>query len=335
MPSPFVRQRLAVALTVATFAGAIVWAGDLPGARRHLDFDWFYVAGQALAHGTNPYDAVLAPRTDGKLGVALFYPGTMPVLMAPLGAMPERLACALFLGLALGSLAYGVTNRGWWRLGILLSAPLAHAFMEGQWSPWLTAAATIPWLGFVWTAKPTVGLAMFAGWPSRQAVLAGCALVLLSLIVLPGWPTQWLTMTARSSYHVAPVTRPFGWLLLLAWLRWRTPEGRMLGALALVPHTVSLLETLPLLLVAKRPRDLALLVGLGWVARVLTDRVTVQLTPTDLQTLMQHQWPYILVLCHLPALVLVLMSRHAPSQPVYDPRARVQLDARELPVDAA
>jgi hypothetical protein len=297
-----------LAFAVAAFVAAIVWAGDLPAARRHLDFDWFYVAGKALAHGENPYDAVLAAR----LGTPLFYPATMPVLMAPLGLGSERLAASIFLGLGLGCLAYGVTARGWWRLGILLSAPLAHAFMEGQWSPWLTAAATLPWLGLVWTAKPTVGLALFAGWPTRQAILGGGALILLSLAVLPGWPAQWLATTARSSYHIAPVMRPFGWLLLLAWFRWRTPEGRLIGTLALVPYTVSLLETLPLLLVAKRPRDLALLVGLGWLARVLTDRVTVQLTPIDLPGLMHAQWPYILVLCYLPALALVLGAAGLP-----------------------
>ena len=53
---------------------------------------------------------------------------------------------------------------------MFLSAPAIQALFSGQWSPWLTAAIGLPWLGFMWAAKPTIGATLFAGWPSRWAL---------------------------------------------------------------------------------------------------------------------------------------------------------------------
>jgi hypothetical protein len=191
-----------------------------------------------------------------------------------------------------------------WRRWIVVSAPALEAVLIGQWSPWLTAAVGLPWLGVVWAAKPTIGVTLFAGWPSRKALAGGLALLILSLILLPHWPADWLTAVRATPHYQAPVQRIAGALLLLAFLRWRRPEARMLGLLALVPHTTGVYEQLPLLLIPRTGRAFAVLLGLSWLAAVL---VYTQNTfgPSVAGTL-DAQWPYFLVLVYLPALAMVL-----------------------------
>ena len=59
----------------------------------------------------------------------------------------------------------------------------------GQWAPLLTAAAVLPWLGFFLAAKPTIGGAIFLGYPDRRALWTGIAVrrwpYLLVLVYLP------------------------------------------------------------------------------------------------------------------------------------------------------
>ena len=54
--------------------------------------------------------------------------------------------------------------------------------------------------------------------------------------------------------------------MLLAILRWRRPEARLLIALACVPQSMLLYETVPLFLVPRTFRESALLVALSYVA---------------------------------------------------------------------
>ena len=49
----------------------------------------------------------------------------------------------------------------------------------------------------------------------------------LALVLFPSWPLDWLAAAAGSPYHLAPIQRPGGFLLLLGLLRWRAPEGRL------------------------------------------------------------------------------------------------------------
>ena len=54
------------------------------------------------------------------------------------------------------------------------------------------------------------------------------------------------------THALAPVTLPGGALVLLAGLRWRRPEARLLLAMACLPHTVAFYEAVPLFLVPQR-----------------------------------------------------------------------------------
>ena len=79
--------------------------------------------------------------------------------------------------------------------------------------------------------------------------MGGAALVGVSLAVQPAWPVEWLRIVRSAPHFVAPITRPGGILVLLALLRWRRPEARLLVALACVPQTAATYEALPLFLV--------------------------------------------------------------------------------------
>ena len=297
---------LPVAVCIVTFV--FVWVGRSPPASWRLDFDYLWTAGRAVWQGTDPYAAVNEAIRQGSLRWPFYYPGTAAVLMAPLGALSSQLAAAVFTALGLGFLTWSVQG---WRRWIVLSPPALEAMLLGQWSPWLTAAAAIPWLGFIWAAKPSVGAALFAGWPSRKAFFGGLAILMLSLILLPHWPIEWLHTVQNTAHYKAPVQRVGGFLLLLAWLRWRRPEARMLGALALIPHTTNVYEQLPLFLVPQTGRSFATLMGLTYLATAIV-YVRYPFGGSVSGTL-DARWPYFLVLVWLPALLMALRLPNLPT----------------------
>jgi hypothetical protein len=297
------RARLSKGLPflVGALTFAFVWIGRSPPGPWGLDFDYMWTAGRAVWQGTDPYLAVHEAIRQGTLRWPFYYPGTAAVLLAPFGALPHQLAVALFTSLGMGLLVWSVHG---WRRWIVLSAPALEALLLGQWSPWLTAAAGLPWLGFVWAAKPSIGIALFAGWPSRWALYGGLAVVILSLVLLPHWPADWLDAVRNTAHYKAPFQRVGGFLLLLAWLRWRRPEARMLGMLALIPHTTSVYELLPLLLIPQTGRSFAVLLGLSYVATAI---VYIRFPfGGSVSGTLDARWPYFLVLVWLPALFMAL-----------------------------
>ena len=296
----------ALPLVVGALTFALVWVGRSPPGPWGLDFDYFWTAGRAVWQGGDPYLAVDAAIREGTLRWPFYYPATAAVLLAPFGALPHQLAVALFTSLGMGLLAWSVDG---WRRWIVLSPPALEALLLGQWSPWLTAAAGIPWLGFIWAAKPSIGVALFAGWPSRPALYGGIAVLALSLVLLPQWPTAWLDAVQNTGQYKAPFQRFGGFVLLLAWVRWRRPEARMLGVLSLIPHTNSVYELLPLFLVPQTKRSFAALLGLSFVATT----IVYMRFPFggSLSGTLASRWPYFLVLVWLPALFMALRTSTA------------------------
>jgi hypothetical protein len=308
---PFGRELIA-AIAIGLVVGYLVWVGEGPPSPPRTDWDYFWVAARALVHGQDPYAGVAAEVAAGRLDVPLYYPATAPLVLAPLGALPRRLAFSLWAGGGIGLLAFALARQGRWRLWGLLSAPVLVATFQGQWSTWLTAGAMLPWLSFVWAAKPSIGLALFAGWPSRRAAVGAALVVLLSLIVVPGWIGEWLEVIRGTPHYLAPVQRPWGFLLLLAFLRWRRPEARMLGALALIPHTTNPYDMVPLLLIPQTRLELAAFMGLGYVAQALIE-APLRVPPYDPPDLavrwLAINWGTFLVLIYLPCLLMVLRQR--------------------------
>jgi hypothetical protein len=121
----------------------------------------------------------------------------------------------------------------------------------------------------------------------------------------------WLRTVQDASHFTAPVQRPGGVLLLLALLRWRTPQGRLLAAWALIPRTESMYDLLPLFLVA----DSAASAGLFVVGTVLALLGLAILAPPvpDFFARLSSNWPILFACVYLPALLIVL-------RPVLEPR---------------
>jgi hypothetical protein len=193
------------------------------------------------------------------------------------------------------------------------SAAFLHAFFVVQWSPLLLAGLAAPWLGFVWAAKPTIGAALFVGWPSKQALIGGVLLVLVSLAVMPSWPVEMWTRLGTAPHLIPIVARPGGVLLLLALLRWRQPAARMLSVLALVPHTTAMYEMLPLFLIPRNPREMAVLTILSQVAFKLATTFRPGDLHQHLAETISRQWPFWMAMVYFPALVMVLKQR--PERP--------------------
>jgi hypothetical protein len=292
------RVRHALPWLVAGWALLTVWKAQLIGWT--TDWHVFWTAGHAVVTGNDPYAAVLALPS----GYPLFYPGPALLLLAPFGLLSSK-AGWLAWGAVTGGL-FGLAarrhGRGLW-VGAL-SACFAEAVTFGQWVPLLVAAAIVPWLSGALVVKPSIGAALWIWRPTRSAVLGGLALLFISFLVVPGWPADWLAAIQQTN-HVAPVLKPWGWVLLLAAIRWRSPEGRLLLALACIPQTTSLYESLPLFLVCRQRWDAYTLAALSHVAALVQDQYY-SAPGQVLETVIANRWPVFLVTLWLPALIMVL-----------------------------
>jgi hypothetical protein len=297
------RAYQALPLLVATWALLTIWRAQLIG--RTTDWHVFWTAGHAVVTGNDPYAAVLALHR----GYPLFCPGPALLFLAPFGLLSSK-AGWLAWGAVTGGL-FGLAarrhGRGLW-IGAL-SACFAEAVTFGQWVPLLIAAAILPWLSGALVVRPSVGAALWVWRPNRTAVLGGLVLLLVSFLVLPGWPAEWLA-ALRQTNHIPPVLKPWGWVLLLAAFKWRTPEGRLLLALACIPQTTSLYESLPLFLVCRRRWDAYALAVFSHVAAFVQSQYF-SAPGQVLETVIAHRRPVFLLTLWLPALVMVLRPVHA------------------------
>jgi hypothetical protein len=248
------RVRIALAVAAGLLSGfrAALWVA---GERKARDIDQTWYAVRALFAGRNPY-AEIGPGLSFDWPAYFFYPIHAPLAIAPLAAFSRPVAAILFAALASAAFVWGATRRSLVPAVVITSASAAFAAEAVQWSPLLGAAYGIPWLGVVLFAKPTIGAAVFVARPTRWAVIGAAVLGAIGLLILPSWPADWLAAVRHTSLvtpggtpYLAPVLTPGGALSLLMLLRWRRPEARLVLALACVPQTPLLYETVPLFLV--------------------------------------------------------------------------------------
>ncbi len=280
-------HRAAVALAIGAAAAAFLWAFTvrrrLPGLATQSDLAIQWFCARVLWAGGDPYLAA-GPGRAFAWPAPLVYPATALVALGPLAALPLRVAECAFVAVGSATLAYVVTRRAWAPLCVFLGAPFMVAVTTVQWSPLLAAAALVPGLAWLAAVKPTIGLAIAAYRPSRRwlgiAVAGGLLLAGIALAREPAWPQGWLRALGErpaasvgvargiGALYAAPVTLPGGIVVLLALLRWRRPEARLLAAMACVPHIMTGYELVPLL--ALVPATLAeglLVAAASWVAR--------------------------------------------------------------------
>jgi hypothetical protein len=304
-PRPAAIVALLVGLAVGVGIGALLWRAP---ALHAADFTGVWRGAGTLLRGRNPYTAIPAglPYPLGPLA----YPLPAVLVALPLGMAPAAVAGGIFSGVGVAVLLYAVLTRAPHRLLLFASPSLVMSASLVQWSPILTAAGMIGPLGALAVCKPNLGLALLARRPNRWMIGGGAVLLALSFFLVPSWLGDWLGGVRGMSYYAAPVRVPGGWILLLALLRWRDPDARLLTALSIIPSNLILYDQLPLFLIARNTRDtIVLLVG-SWLATLLTPLVTPDWISdeTVAQTYMRAP---IVALVYLPALYLVL-ARPAP-----------------------
>ena len=268
------------------------------------DFVQPWAAARMLAHGQNPYD-LIGPGRPFEHQFLLIYPATAALAAMPFAWASTRLADALFIGLGAGFLAWALTRRTLAnpQLWVFASFAMMVAAQTVQWSPWLTAAALMPSLGFVFAAKPSIGLAMLAAYPSRRAIIGAAALTLATVVLWPWWIAAWMATLPSVTHISAPIMRWGGPLILLALLKWRRADARLLAALACVPQTPVLYEVVPLFLLVRTLREATVLIGLMALVHKIVE-ATAQ--GADYNTWMAINGQWMVWLIYLPCTALVL-----------------------------
>lgn len=259
------RERVTIAIIIGVACGlAAAIAFAMQPELQARDFTYWWRGARALLAGQNPYD-VIRPTGAYPFESWFMYPLTAPIAALPLALLRVQLAGSLFVAIGAGLFTYVLSENGMGRLWLLLSAPFGLSIVLGQWAPLLIAAAFLTPLAWLLTCKP-IGLALFIARPSRRAAALCAAMVALTFVVEPTWLADWIRNAGTVVGHRAPALHPVGAVALLAFLRWRQPEGRLVGAMALIPQNLYFYDQLPLLLVARSGRAAFTFAVLSWAA---------------------------------------------------------------------
>lgn len=255
---PSVKRRAIVAVIAGLFGGSLAYGKHLVIPWHAADFAVVRFGADAILHGANPYALVGPGRVFNWLW-NLYYPATAMVVAIPFTMLPQLAAVIVFVAMSSALLAYAVTADGWYRLPLFFCVPFVTAAGAGQWSILFTAGLLIPPLAFLYCAKPNIGFALALSWNQRVAKFAltgAIVLFVLSILLAPAWPFNWISNLPKAVEMGSPLTSLGGVFVLLAILRWRRPEARMLVALACVRQTTSWYELLPLFLVPGNFREM-------------------------------------------------------------------------------
>jgi hypothetical protein len=282
---------LALAFVVVCRILLYVWMPDWTS-----DFDRLYASAAHLVRGENPY-----PPGTGSFP----YPLPAVLLAVPFTAIPLNFARPIFDILIGWAFAFALWKyRGSYALLAVVSGAYLFAMASGQTTPLMVAASLVPALGFLLAVKPNTAGALWIARPSWMAIVGVSAFLAVSLVVLPSWPLDWwMAWPLDNTRWVPPILRPFGFVLLLAALRWRTPEARLILAIAFIPQTTLPYELVSLALIPANRLEMGIYVAGSWIAVAAADRLN--LTP-DLAEWAAIGWPVTLCAVYLPMLYLVL-----------------------------
>jgi len=228
-----------------------------------LDISLLRHAADVAVRGGNPYAAI----------PGLEYPLPGLLLLAPWTLLPDAAASALFTLVGGTAFAWALMANGYAPLIGFFSPGMLFAAQVGQYPPLYAGAFAIAPLGVFLIAKPHVGFATFVARPSWWPVASAIVCTTIAFALQPTWVSDWRRGLALVGAHVgdgpgafpytAPVLLPGGFLVLSALTRWRRPEARLLVALACVPQSMLLYETVPLALVPRGWRQASLYLVTG------------------------------------------------------------------------
>lgn len=304
------RYRLAAAVIIG-LASALFAAFSFTQQTPSPDFNAWYYAAHALISGANPYHLQLGSAA-WPFDEPFYYPLPAVIVTLPFAALSLPVAGAFFIGLSGGLLAWLVSRDGFWRLWLFGTASYFMACRLGQWSPLITAVALLPAVGFLAAMKPNLGLAALAYRTTWGATLGCVAVGLLSFAILPTWLADWHANLSSLIAHPAPVATTGGPILLLAVLRWRRPEARLLLVMACVPQLLFWADQLPLFLVPRTKGEMKALVL--WSA--LSFFVWyIWFAPYPAYLFSRE--PFVLCSIYLPCLILVLRRPNEGDVPAW------------------
>lgn len=300
-------RRVAIAVVVGAAAAALSYVGLMVRGYLASDFEWPLRAAQALLAGQNPYQSILGGGPY-PFDTPFYYPLPAAVAALPFVGLNPYVAGALFFGVSSGLMAFGLANGPYWRMIIFFSPSFLVAAEVAQWSPLMVAAALVPALQGFAICKPTIGAAAFLYRPTRMGVLGGAMLGLISLAILPDWPISWLHVTLTSVVpHPIPLTVLPGFLLVLSLLSWRSREGRLLAAMAILPQLLFWYDQLILFLIPRSARQMIAYVAISWSGYAAWYvAVTYLRSWGNMYGTVDLAAPFVVATVYLPGLVLVL-----------------------------
>lgn len=199
---------------------------------------WVLVAARQWRQGFNPYTTAVNPGLYlSGLPTPSFYPFTAVLAALPFSFLPDPIAVVAWVSIIVGLMTYAITQDGWWRLPILGSLPLIASILQVQWAPLMLCMWMYPALLPIASLKPNLGLALATRKITRAGIIAAFAFLLFSLVLFPLWPWYWLG-TAKQATHLIPLLFWPGPFLVLALIRWKKPESRLLLVMACVPQVM-------------------------------------------------------------------------------------------------
>lgn len=255
---PQLRMRVLLSAGIGLASGLLCWIWLTHFQLGAYDFTWALYPARELLAGRNPY-AHIPPGAVG-------YPLTAALLAVPFAWFSDTAAGALFFGTSSALLAFGLTQKSYVRLMVLLAYPYWSSLMTAQWAPLVMAGALVPWLLPATTAKPQIGLPIFLTYSNIRGVLASLVLVGLTFIAMPLWIRDWLPQTAAYQ-HFFPILVWPGPLLFLALWKYRDRDAQFLFFSALMPQRW-FYDSLTLWLIPKSRREIVWTVFLSWVPGV-------------------------------------------------------------------
>jgi hypothetical protein len=309
-PPPRRATSLGIACAVGIAAALLAWHTQRSPQHLLIDFDQNYAAARFLREGRDPYQ-LIGPGREFNWQWPWFYPLTTAVFALPFTFLPMWLAPVVFAGIGGAAFALALEHSGQparWRYLALLSKPFLVAVVTGQASCLLASAFILAPFVALAAIKPNIGAAIVAARADRRgllaAVLGGALLFLVSLALRPAWIPEWLAAIKADPFHIPAVGRPAGFLLLLAALRWRRADARLLLALSLVPQTLFIYDALPLFFIPRRATEAIGLVVLSHFAFLMSLNQS-NVADTNAQIVVVGNW---VVWClFLPVLGLVLI----------------------------
>lgn len=231
---------------------------------------------------------------------ATTYPFTTMLALYPFLYVPLSLIAPLFCSLITTVFVYAILHDGKpWRLLILLSAQYITALQSVQFSPLIFSALLIPWLLPLAIIKPQLGIVLIAsGKWSLPTILATMLMLVISLIVYPAWPIDWLEHGNFSSYAgKIPVFQGVGFVLLLSCIKWRNRRARLLTAMSLIPQRLWYDQLMLFLIPETRYQLYILLIG-SWISLFLGE-----MGGSAMQSPLS--WTIVNYFLYLPALCLI------------------------------